>query len=52
MRDDGVYVEDLGSRNGTMVNGKAIAAPRRLESDDEITAGSAALVFRGVGAWK
>lgn len=52
MRDDGVYVEDLGSRNGTMVNAQAIAAPRRLENDDEITAGSAALVFRGVGAWK
>ena len=52
MRDDGVYVEDLDSRNGTMVDGEAVTEPRRLEVDDEVTVGSAALVFRGVGAWK
>jgi pSer/pThr/pTyr-binding forkhead associated (FHA) protein len=52
MRDDGVYVEDLGSRNGTVVEGVPIAAPRRLAVDDELTVGSAALVFRGVGAWR
>lgn len=52
MRDDGVYVEDLGSRNGTSVDGEAVTQPRRLEVDDEITIGSAALVFRGVGSWK
>lgn len=52
MRDDGVYVEDLGSRNGTMVDRDAVEAPRRLEIDDEVMVGSAALVFRGVGAWK
>lgn len=52
MRDDGVYAEDLGSRNGTAVDGEAIGAPRRLDVDDEVTVGSAALVFRGVGAWK
>ncbi|HEY0614302.1 MAG TPA: FHA domain-containing protein [Candidatus Elarobacter sp.] len=52
MRDDGVYVEDLGSRNGTAVDGKAVTEPRRLSVDDEVTVGSAALVFRGVGAWR
>jgi pSer/pThr/pTyr-binding forkhead associated (FHA) protein len=52
MRDDGVYVEDLGSRNGTSVDGKTVTDPRRLEEDDEVTVGSAALVFRGVGAWR
>lgn len=52
MRDDGVYVEDLGSRNGTMVDGRAVAAPRRLEPDEEVGVGAAALVFRGVGTWR
>ncbi len=52
LRDDGVYVEDLGSRNGTSVDGVAVTAPRRLEVDDEVAVGSAALVFRGVGAWR
>jgi pSer/pThr/pTyr-binding forkhead associated (FHA) protein len=52
MRDDGVYVEDLGSRNGTTVDGQTVAAPRRLEVDEEVGVGAAALVFRGVGAWR
>lgn len=52
MRDDGTYVEDLGSRNGTTVDGQAVTAPRLLAVDDEVSVGSAALVFRGVGAWK
>lgn len=52
MRDDGVYVEDLGSRNGTTVDGQTVTAPRALAVDAEVTVGTAALVFRGVGAWK
>ena len=52
MRDDGVYVEDLGSRNGTAVDGEPVTEPRQLTVDDEITVGGAALVFRGVGAWR
>lgn len=52
LRDDGVYVEDLGSRNGTSVDGESVVSPRRLAVDDEVTVGSAALVFRGVGAWR
>jgi pSer/pThr/pTyr-binding forkhead associated (FHA) protein len=52
MRDDGVYVEDLGSRNGTTVEGEPVGTSRLLAVDDEVTVGTAALVFRGVGAWK
>jgi pSer/pThr/pTyr-binding forkhead associated (FHA) protein len=52
VRDDGVYVEDLGSRNGTLVDGEVLAEPRLLAVDDELTVGAAGLVFRGVGAWR
>jgi pSer/pThr/pTyr-binding forkhead associated (FHA) protein len=52
MRDDGVFVEDLGSRNGTQVDGETVTEPRLLAVDDEVTVGAAALVFRGVGAWR
>jgi sigma-B regulation protein RsbU (phosphoserine phosphatase) len=33
---DGVMVEDLRSRNGTLVNGMPLATPRRLEDGDEL----------------
>ncbi len=33
---DGVMVEDLRSRNGTLVNGIPLTAPRRLEEGDEL----------------
>ena len=52
LRDDGVYVEDLGSRNGTSIDGRPVVSPCRLDEDDEVTVGEAALVFRGVGAWR
>jgi hypothetical protein len=52
MREDGVYVEDLGSRNGTTVDGRAIGTNRRLEAGDEIGIGAASIIFRGVGTWK
>ncbi|MFN2460369.1 MAG: FHA domain-containing protein [Candidatus Velthaea sp.] len=52
MRDDGVYVEDLGSRNGTAVDGEAVPGSRRLRVDDEIEVGAASIIFRGVGAWR
>jgi ABC transport system ATP-binding/permease protein len=32
-------VEDLGSRNGTFVNGERVAAPRALKTGDEISLG-------------
>jgi pSer/pThr/pTyr-binding forkhead associated (FHA) protein len=52
MRDDGVYVEDLGSRNGTAVDGKPVRGSRVLAIDDEVEIGEASIVFRGVGAWR
>jgi DNA-binding NtrC family response regulator/pSer/pThr/pTyr-binding forkhead associated (FHA) protein len=36
-----IIVEDLGSRNGTLVNGTPITTPRRLSPGDEITVGPA-----------
>jgi len=51
MRDDGVYVEDLGSRNGTTINGVS-ADGQRLAAGDEIRIGAASIIFRGVGTWK
>jgi pSer/pThr/pTyr-binding forkhead associated (FHA) protein len=52
MRDDGVYVEDLGSRNGTLVDGAPVTSSRQLANGDEITIGTASIIFRGVGSWK
>jgi pSer/pThr/pTyr-binding forkhead associated (FHA) protein len=51
MLDDGVYVEDLGSRNGTTVNG-VLSEGQRLTAGDEIRIGAASIIFRGVGTWK
>jgi pSer/pThr/pTyr-binding forkhead associated (FHA) protein len=52
MRDDGVYVEDLGSLNGTLVEGTPLAGSRRLANGEEITIGTASIIYRGVGSWK
>jgi len=52
MREDGVFVEDLGSRNGTTVDGTPVTGSRRLAVDDEIAIGSASVIFRGIGAWR
>jgi len=52
MREDGVYVEDLGSRNGTAVDGITVHGSRRLAVDDEVAIGSAVVIFRGIGAWR
>jgi hypothetical protein len=38
-RDGDVYLEDLGSRNGTFVNGQAIAAATRLRRGDQVQFG-------------
>jgi DNA-binding NtrC family response regulator/pSer/pThr/pTyr-binding forkhead associated (FHA) protein len=43
---DTVVVEDLGSRNGTRVNGSRITAPVRLSSGDEIAIGPATALLR------
>jgi pSer/pThr/pTyr-binding forkhead associated (FHA) protein len=42
----GWCVTDLGSSNGTWVNGDRIWAPRRLRNGDEIRVGQTRLVFR------
>jgi pSer/pThr/pTyr-binding forkhead associated (FHA) protein len=52
IRDDGVYVEDLGSRNGTRVDGANVVGSRCLRVDEEIEIGAASIIFRGVGAWR
>jgi hypothetical protein len=38
-RDGEVYLEDLGSRNGTFVNGEPIAAATRLRRGDQVQFG-------------
>jgi pSer/pThr/pTyr-binding forkhead associated (FHA) protein len=42
----GWCVTDLGSRNGTLVNGERILGPRALHHGDEILVGGTRLVFR------
>jgi pSer/pThr/pTyr-binding forkhead associated (FHA) protein len=42
--DVGLTVEDLGSHNGTFVNGERLAGLRRLVHGDEIRVGSARIV--------
>ncbi|MEO8548322.1 MAG: sigma 54-interacting transcriptional regulator [Kofleriaceae bacterium] len=44
-RSTGLYVEDVGSRNGTWVNGKQIAEPRLLASGDEVVVGPITVVI-------
>jgi DNA-binding winged helix-turn-helix (wHTH) protein len=41
-----VMIEDLGSRNGTSVNGERISGPVSLHDGDEITIGTFTLRFR------
>jgi predicted component of type VI protein secretion system len=45
-------VRDLGSRNGTFVNGGRIIGERALHSGDEILLGRLRLLFRGPAAGK
>jgi predicted component of type VI protein secretion system len=46
LRDESVYVEDLGSTNGTFLNGERISSPQQLRKGDLITLGeSVVLVF-------
>ena len=44
---DAWCVRDLGSRNGTFVNGGRIIGERALHSGDEILLGRLRLLFRG-----
>jgi pSer/pThr/pTyr-binding forkhead associated (FHA) protein len=38
-RRDGLWIEDSGSTNGTLVNGARVAAPRRLQPGDVVRVG-------------
>ena len=38
-RRDGVYVEDIGSTNGTFVNGVRLTGPKKLSSGDVVRIG-------------
>ena len=42
----GATIEELGSKNGTFVQGKKIEKPRRLSDGDRIQIGSVILTFR------
>ncbi|TMQ11661.1 MAG: FHA domain-containing protein [Deltaproteobacteria bacterium] len=41
---DGIRLEDLGSRHGTLLNGQRLTAPRLLASGDVVGIGSAVLI--------
>lgn len=43
---DTAILEDLGSRNGTYVDGKRITSPVQLANGDRIKVGAASLLFR------
>jgi hypothetical protein len=45
---DAVFIEDLGSRNGVLVNGRRIQNPTRLADGDQITVGSQVMTLVGV----
>lgn len=40
------YIEDMGSRNGTYINGKLLHKPELIEDGDEITMQDVQLVFK------
>src|SRR5262249_36996383 len=46
VRDDTATIEDLGSKNGTSVNGVPLTAASRLADGDRITLGQVDLEFR------
>ncbi|MDQ3985663.1 MAG: FHA domain-containing protein, partial [Actinomycetota bacterium] len=45
--EDSVFLRDLGSRNGTFVNGELVSVPRSLSDADVIHVGNSDLTFRG-----
>jgi hypothetical protein len=44
--DSGAVLEDLGSKNGTLIRGRRISGTRRLADKDPIEIGPAHLIFR------
>ena len=47
---DGRYLRDLGSRNGTWVNGRLVTTPHRLRDGDVVHVGDTDLTFRAEAA--
>jgi len=50
VKDSVFYVEDLGSLNGTMVNGEPVTTPRALQDDDELRLGMVAVKLGSPGS--
>jgi pSer/pThr/pTyr-binding forkhead associated (FHA) protein len=44
--ETGAVLEDLSSKNGTLLRGQRIRSPARLVDEDLITIGPASMVFR------
>jgi DNA-binding winged helix-turn-helix (wHTH) protein len=44
--EDGAWLEDLGSKNGTFLQGRAVTQPTRLEDGEEFTVGEVAAPLR------
>src|SRR4029078_12274047 len=42
----GAWLEDLGSKNGTLLRGGNVATPTKLASDDLVTIGPASMIMR------
>lgn len=49
IRDSGVTVEDLGSKNGTFINSDRLVSPRALGPEDAIVIGRVRIVVREIG---
>lgn len=47
---DVLYLRDLGSRNGTVVNGEPVRRPRELEYGDVVSFGAESFVVRAAPA--
>lgn len=46
VRGDGAHIQDLGSKNGTWVNGVRLAHAAELSEGDEVVVGTYRMVFR------
>jgi DNA-binding winged helix-turn-helix (wHTH) protein len=50
LSDGQAWLEDLGSKNGTLVNGWRVGGRTELEDGDEIRVGSVSLTYRVLGS--
>ena len=46
-----MYLEDMGSTNGTYLNGRQVKSAERLKVADVIRIGDSEYRYRGVAAW-